>query len=154
GDKTADLKLLPDGQAFLLVEFGGDSKDDSDGQARRCMAKLRNHNNPPSMKLYDDPAEEAKLWKVRESGLGATAFVPGLPDMWPGWEDSAVPPAQVGDYLRGLRKLFDKYGYNPSVYGHFGQGCVHCRIDFDLYPADGIRKWRSFLDEAADLVVL
>ncbi len=153
GEEAANLKLLPGGKAFLLVEFGGDSKDDSDGQAKRCMEKLKSQSNPPTMKLFDDATEEAKLWKVRESGLGATAFVPGLPDMWPGWEDSAVPPDQVGNYLRDLKKLFQKYGYNPSVYGHFGQGCIHCRIDFDLYTDPGIRKWRSFLNEAADLVV-
>ncbi|HEY2826706.1 MAG TPA: FAD-binding oxidoreductase, partial [Pirellulales bacterium] len=92
GDETADLKLLPEGKAFLLVEFGGDSKQDCDRQARECMAKLKLLAGAPSMKLYDNPEEESKLWEVRESGLGATAFVPGLPDMWPGWEDSAVPP--------------------------------------------------------------
>jgi Fe-S oxidoreductase len=145
--------LLPDGKAFLLVEFGGDSKADSDRQAMECMAKLKLRPGAPSMKLYDNPQEESKLWEVRESGLGSTAFVPGLPDMWPGWEDSAVPPENIGDYLRELRKLFDKFGYKPSVYGHFGQGCVHCRIDFDLYTAEGVNRWRSFLDEAAGLVV-
>ncbi len=151
--ETPNLKLLPEGKAFLLVEFGGDSKEDTDGQARRCMEKLKKQSNPPSMKLYDEKEEEEKLWKVRESGLGATAFVPGLPDSWPGWEDSAVPPEVIGDYLRDLRSLFDKYGYKPSLYGHFGQGCVHCRVDFDLYTAAGVEKTRSFLGEAADLVV-
>jgi Fe-S oxidoreductase/FAD/FMN-containing dehydrogenase len=152
GEETGKLKLLPEGKAFLLVEFGGENKEDSDAQARRCMEKLQAQANPP-MRLYDDKEEEEKLWKVRESGLGATAFVPGLPDMWPGWEDSAVPPENIGDYLRELRALFQKHGYNPSVYGHFGQGCVHCRIDFDLYTEQGIQNWRSFLGEAADLVV-
>ena len=79
--------------------------------------------------------------------------MPGERDTWPGWEDSAVPPDKVGPYLRDLRKLYDRYGYDPSLYGHFGQGCIHCRVDFDLYTAEGVRAWRSFLDEAADLVV-
>ncbi len=57
------------------------------------------------MKLFDDEAEEEHLWKVRESGLGATARIPGEKDAWEGWEDSAVPPDQVGPYLRDLRKL-------------------------------------------------
>ncbi len=140
GERTANLKLLPEGKAFLLVEFGGDNQEDADGQARHCMDLLRKQTHAPSMKLYDDKEEEEKLWKVREGGLGATAFVPGLPDMWPGWEDSAVPPERIGDYLRDLRKLFDRYGYKPSVYGHFGQGCVHCRIDFDLYTAEGVQQ--------------
>ena len=153
GKHIKNLELLPDGTGFLLVEFGGDSKEDSDAQARRCMAKLKTNANPPTMKLYDDPEEEEKLWKVRESGLGATAWVPGRPDAWPGWEDSAVPPEKVGPYLRDLRKLFNKYGYNPSLYGHLGQGCIHCRVGFDLYTAEGVKTFRAFLDEAADLVV-
>jgi Fe-S oxidoreductase len=78
--------------------------------------------------------------------------VPGHPDAWPGWEDSAVPPDKVGPYLRDLRKLFDKYGYKPSLYGHFGQGCIHSRISFDLRTAEGVKNYRAFLEEAADLV--
>ena len=102
------------------------------------------------MKLFDDETEEVHLWKVRESGLGATARIPGEPDAWEGWEDSAVPPDQVGPYLR---KLFQKYGYNCSLYGHFGQGCIQTRIDFDLKTAGGVEHDRKFLDEAGDLVV-
>ncbi len=84
------------------------------------------------MRLLTDKEDMAHLWEVRESGLGATAFVPGEPDTWPGWEDSAVAPEKLGGYLRELRALYQKYDYNPALYGHFGQGCVHCRVDFDL----------------------
>src|SRR5215469_4250922 len=105
------------------------------------------------MKLFDDKVEEQHIWKVREGGLGATARLPGRGDAWPGWEDSAVPPEEVGPYHRDLRKLFEKYGYDCSLYGHFGQGCIHVRIDFDLYTADGIKKYISFMEDAADLVV-
>ena len=152
GDKAADITMLPGGRGFLMVEFGGESKRDSDDQARRCMEALKRGANPPAMKLFDDPAEEEKLWKVREGGLGSTAWVPGHPDAWEGWEDSAVPPEKVAGYLRDLRALFDKYDYHPSLYGHFGQGCVHCRVQFDLYTAEGVRKYRSFAEEASDLV--
>ncbi|MBV9341427.1 MAG: 4Fe-4S dicluster domain-containing protein, partial [Acidobacteria bacterium] len=86
-------------------------------------------------------------------GLGATTFIPGERDSWPGWEDSAVAPEKLGSYLRELRGLFDKFGYNPSTYGHFGQGCVHCSIDFDLFSAPGIENYRRFMEEASDLVI-
>jgi FAD/FMN-containing dehydrogenase/Fe-S oxidoreductase len=148
-----DVKLLPDGEGWLFIEFGGESKSESDGKAKLLMESLKNKPNPPSMKLYDDPDTEKILWKVRESGLGATARVPNEKDTWPGWEDSAVPPEKVGNYLRELRKLFQKFGYKCALYGHFGQGCIHTRIDFDLSTQEGVEKYRAFLNEAADLVV-
>jgi FAD/FMN-containing dehydrogenase/Fe-S oxidoreductase len=148
-----DITLLPEGGGWLLVEFGGETKDDSDEKAHQLMERLKKLGNAPSMKLFDDEAEEEHLWKVRESGLGATARIPGEPDAWEGWEDSAVPPSNVGPYLRDLRKLFQKFGYNCALYGHFGQGCIHTRIDFDLKTAGGVTHFRKFLDEAGDLVV-
>jgi len=151
--RTGNLQLLPKGNGWLLVQFGADSKEDSDAQARRCMERLRQMANPPDMRLYDDPEHEEKLWKVREAGLSSTAWVPIEPDNWPGFEDSAVPVPNVGPYLRDLKKLMEKYHYKTSLYGHFGQGCIHCRIPFDLYTTDGIRAWKNFMEEASDLVV-
>src|SRR5439155_2165403 len=93
------------------------------------------------------------VWELCEAGLGATAFIPGKPDNWEGWEDSAVAPDKLGGYLRDLKKLLEKYNYHTSLYGHFGDGCVHARMDWDLLTAEGIAHWRSFLQEAADLVI-
>jgi FAD/FMN-containing dehydrogenase/Fe-S oxidoreductase len=148
-----NLTLLPPGGGWLLVEFGGKNKQESDDRARGLMEALKKLDNPPSMKLYDDPPVEKMLWKVRESGLGATAHVPDQPITWEGWEDSSVAPEKLGEYLRKLRALFEKFGYACDLYGHFGQGCVHTRIDFDLETAEGIVKFRAFLHEAAQLVV-
>jgi FAD/FMN-containing dehydrogenase/Fe-S oxidoreductase len=155
GDENANLALLPPGYGFLLVEFGGDSKKESDDQARQLMDHLKRSagDKAPAMKLFDNPREEEMLWKVREGSLGSTAWVPGMPDTWEGWEDSAVPVPKVGNYLRDLRKLLDKYDYHPTLYGHLGQGCIHTRIPFDLYTRQGIENWRSFINEATDLVV-
>jgi FAD/FMN-containing dehydrogenase/Fe-S oxidoreductase len=153
GDENADISLLPPGGGWLLVEFGGDSKEDSDRQAHALMDQLGRGRNPPAMKLFDDPADEQRIWKVREGGLGSTAWVPGHPDTWEGWEDSAVPPERIGGYLRRFNELLTRYGYETALYGHFGQGCVHCRIPFDLYTAEGVRTFRAFLDEASDLVL-
>jgi FAD/FMN-containing dehydrogenase/Fe-S oxidoreductase len=153
GMHPGDIKLMPEGKGWLLVEFGGDSKEEADAKAMEVMAILKKDKTSPTMKLFDQEDEESKVWEIRESGLGATAFVPGLNDTWPGWEDSAVPPEKVGPYLRDLRSLFKKYDYQASLYGHFGQGCIHCRIPFDLYTANGIEKYRAFVSEAADLVL-
>jgi FAD/FMN-containing dehydrogenase/Fe-S oxidoreductase len=153
GMRTEDVALLPPGGGWLLVEFGGEDRRESDARAHGLMDALKRHRNPPSMKLFDDPGEEHKIWEVRESGLGATAYVPGMPDTWPGWEDSAVPPEKLGGYLRDLRRLFERHGYECSLYGHFGQACVHCRIDFDLETRAGVDNYLRFIAEAADLVV-
>jgi FAD/FMN-containing dehydrogenase/Fe-S oxidoreductase len=148
-----DLKLLPDGRGWLLVEFGGEDRNDSHNQARRLMDGLKKHSNAPTMKLFDDPGEEHLVWQIRESGLGATAWVPGEHVTWEGWEDSAVAPDKVGPYLRELCELYQKHGYLGALYGHFGQGCIHTRITFDFLTAQGIANYRSFMDDATSLVV-
>ncbi len=147
-----DVDLLPKGKGWLLIEFGGETKDEADAQAAKLMARVKASSEAPTMKLFDDKEEEHQVWMVRESGLGATALVPGAKPTWEGWEDSAVAPAKLGAYLRDLRALMDKHGYKCSLYGHFGQGCVHTRIDFDLKTPDGIQKFRTFVVEAAQLV--
>src|SRR5205085_1320433 len=102
------LKLLPDGKGWLLVEFGAETKAKADAKARKLMDRLQKAGHAPSMKLYDNPADEKKIWTVRRSGLGATAHVPGAKITWEGWEDAAVHPSKLGAYLRDFRKLLDK----------------------------------------------
>jgi len=154
GIHPQDTELLPEGRGWLMVEFGGEDKAEADAKARALMARLAPLPDKPSMKLFDNPDEEQHLWKVRESGLGATARVPGQKrDSWEGWEDAAVPPEQLGSYLREFRKLLETYDYGCALYGHFGDGCVHTRIDFDLRTAEGIARWRGFMYDAAHLVV-
>ena len=148
------LHLLPDGHGWLMVIFAGDSKADADAKAQALIDDLRGGQHEPAVKFYDDPEHEQELADVREVALGATARVPDMPDTWEGWEDSAVPPDRLGDYLRDLQKLYDEFGYSGSaLYGHFGHGCVHTRIPFDLVTADGIATFRRFIERAADLVV-
>lgn len=149
--QTDDLSLLPEGKGWLIVEFGADTIEEAEQQARAAMSGLEGAG-APSMKLFVDESTQQKIWDVREAGLGATAFVPGEPLTWEGWEDSAVPPEKIGGYLRDLCRLYEKYEYRSALYGHFGQGCIHCRVNFDLMSEPGIRKWRSFMEEATDLV--
>ena len=139
--------------AWLLAEFGADSREGADEQARRFVEDARKHGAAADeVGLFDDEEQERHLWEVREGGLGATAFPPDGRDHWPGWEDSAVPPERVGDYMRDLKKLYDRHGLRGAMYGHIGQGCVHSRISFDLRTADGLKTFRAFMEEAGDLV--
>jgi FAD/FMN-containing dehydrogenase/Fe-S oxidoreductase len=147
------LEQLPEGNGWLWVEFGGDTKEEAEAKAQSLMVALQKTNEKPSMKLFLTQDEQKRIWKVRDSGLGATAFVPGLPDAWEGWEDSAVPPERLSEYLLAFRNLLNKYHYDTTLYGHFGQGCVHCRINFDFRTKEGIETYKEFTNEAADLVL-
>ena len=151
------LQDLPEGTGYLLVELGADTRAAADDAARAMLDALSETEHDPTVSFFDDPDREAELWQAREAGLGATAHVPNRPETFEGWEDSAVHPNRLGDYLRDLRALFEEFGYatdaGPSVYGHFGQGCVHTRIPFDLVSADGVATYRRFMERAADLVV-
>lgn len=147
------ISLLPDGGGWLLVEFGGACTEEARAKAEAAMAALQREKPAPAMKLFDDREQAEKVWEIRESGLGATAHVPGEPIAWPGWEDAAVDPSQVGDYLRQFRSLLNEFHYHASLYGHFGQGCIHCRINFDLFTREGIDTYLRFIDRASDLVM-
>jgi FAD/FMN-containing dehydrogenase len=128
GMSTAGRSTFPKGDAWLVVEFGGESKEEANGRAQRLIDAFAAKDHPPTVKRFDDVKQEHLVWKIRESGLGSTSKIPHDPDFYPGWEDSAVAPKDVGNYLRDLQKLLDKYGYTASLYGHFGQGCIHCSI--------------------------
>ncbi|MCW3843734.1 FAD-binding protein [Micromonospora yasonensis] len=150
---AAAVHLLPQGGGWLMVQMGGDTLEEAETAVARMLHALR-RDGGPTVHRFDDEAHEKQMWEVRESGLGATARVPGEADTWEGWEDSAVPPERLGDYLRDLDALYREYGFEQaSLYGHFGQGCVHTRIPFKLTTADGVRQFRSFIERAADLVV-
>jgi len=152
GINTEGLSLLPEGNGWLLVEFGADTIPGAELQAQRMIDALRRTPNPPNVKLFSG-AQAKRIWDVRESSLGATSHVPGEPLNWEGWEDAAVAPEKLGAYLRDLRKMMAVYGYKGSLYGHFGHACVHTRLNFDLESREGLAKYRKFVEEAADLVV-
>src|SRR5437899_261067 len=153
GMNPEGLTLLPEGGGWLLAEFGADTIPAAESRARRLTEALGRTSYAPSFRLLTDIRQTRKAWEVRESALGAVSRVPGEPTTWEGWEDAAVAPHKLGGYLRDLRKLTDAYGYGCVVYGHFGDGCAHNRISFDLESGEGIKKFRNFINEAADLVV-
>jgi FAD/FMN-containing dehydrogenase/Fe-S oxidoreductase len=147
------LALLPEGGGWLMVEFGAATLAEAESQARLLMETLDRSATPPNLGLFTDPRQTRRIWDVRESSLGVTAHVPGQPIRWEGFEDSAVAPEKLGAYLRDLRRLMQDFHYDGSFYGHFGHACVHTRMDYDLESAEGVRKFRQFMEDAADLVV-
>ncbi|RDH75960.1 FAD-binding oxidoreductase [Mycolicibacterium moriokaense] len=144
---------LPAGRAWLLVEMGGEDRVAAELSAEKMLAALRDSGSPASASLVADPAAQAVLWRCRTDAAGlATRRADGA-EAWGGWEDAAVPPERLADYLRGLDELMGRYGLSGASYGHFGEGCMHMRIDFDLLSAKGVAAYRSFVEEATDLVV-
>ena len=147
-----DVSLLPPGGGFLLVEMGAWTQEEAQAKAEGLARATAAWPTAPVARIFS-AAEAARVWSVRESALGATVFVPGEPEGWEGWEDAGVPPVHLGAYLRKLFVLMGEYGYRSPVYGHYGQGCVHLRINFDFNSEEGLRCFREFLDRAADLVL-
>ncbi len=152
GINSEGLAMLPEGNGWLMVEFGGQTLAEAESQARSLIDALRRSAAPPNARLFQ--AQQAqRIWEIRESSLGATSHVPGEPLNWEGWEDAAVAPEKLGGYLRDLRQMMAAFDYKGSLYGHFGHACVHTRLNFDLQSKEGIAKFRKFVEEAADLVV-
>ncbi len=149
----AGRALLPPGRGWLLAEFGGETRDEALARAKAVERRLAAPTAGPNVRLVEGADQQSQLWLVRESGLAAAAQLPDGRFCWSGWEDSAVPPARFGAYLRDLRGLLTAYGYTGPFYGHFGEGCIHVRIDFDLETPAGIATYRRFMEAAADLVV-
>ena len=152
----AALDKLPEGSGWLMIQFGGDTEEEAKERAQSLIdaAQSDGDHPKPQVAYIEDPAVEDNLWQVRELGLGATAYPPNQHETHEGWEDAAVPPGRLGDYLREFRTLLARHGYHgASLYGHFGHGCVHTRIPFELRTDEGIANYRSFAEAAADLVV-
>lgn len=148
-----DIALLPEGQGWLMVELGADDMAHAEARAKRLINAETAAGYCRGTRFYPG-SEQKKVWAIREVGAGASNAVPGVRDEpYAGWEDAAVDPARVGDYLREFRKLLDRYGYRSSLYGHFGDGCIHGRITFDFRTRAGLDAMRRFMQEATDLVV-
>lgn len=150
----AQHELFPDGRAWLVVQFGGDTREEAHEKAQKLADDAKKHSD----KVKDGEATSDRhtmheIFKIREAGLGVNAKIPNQPEFYPGWEDAAVAPVYLGPYLREFQQKMQEYGYYASIYGHFGQGCVHCRINFDLFTKEGIEKYRRFVHEMAHIVV-
>lgn len=140
---------LPKGGSWLFIETSGDTP----AEARAAASRLVADGACLDSAVYTG-AEAARLWKIREDGAGLGGRATKKP-AWPGWEDSAVPPASLGPYLRDLEALMKRHGVDGIMYGHFGDGCIHVRIDFPLSSRPGGPSrpsvLRSFTEEAARL---
>ncbi|WP_432548527.1 FAD-binding and (Fe-S)-binding domain-containing protein [Kineococcus sp. SYSU DK004] len=150
--RGGSVEGLPTGDGWLFVEMGGDTPEESLAAARAMVADSRALDSV----VIPTAAEARKLWRIREDGAGLAGRSPEGQPAWPGWEDAAVPPENLGAYLRAFDALMASHGVDGLAYGHFGDGCIHVRIDFPLYEQDGApggaARTKAFLEDAARLV--
>ena len=146
--------LFPEGDAWIVAQFGGETKEEAEAAADKMCAAVRARTDTVrGWRVTGDRHVMQEIFETREAGLGVTSKVPNESDFYPGWEDCAVDPERLGDYLRVFQRKLEEYGYQASIYGHFGQACVHCSINFDLFTAEGIAKYRKFVTEMAHICV-
>nr|WP_091178209.1 FAD-binding and (Fe-S)-binding domain-containing protein [Microlunatus flavus] len=143
----AAVPPLPRGDGFMLVEVVGDDAGEVEARADRVLADAGALDGS----VVTDPTQALALWKIREDGAGLAGVSLAEP-AYPGWEDAAVPPARLGAYLRDFDALLTEFGLDALPYGHFGDGCVHARIDFPLTRPGGAQTYRRFVEEAARVV--
>ena len=146
-ERKGKVPPLPRGQAWLMVELTGDSSAEVAHRADLLVRAIE----AVGARVVSDAEEAVLLWKIREDGAGLSGRAPSGRPAWPGWEDAAVPPAQLGSYLRGFDSLLDEFGLSAMPFGHFGEGCVHARVDVDLSDAGGPQRLRAFMEAAAEL---
>ena len=145
-------KALPPGGGWLYVETGGETREEAVAAAQAVVTAMRPYGLTEGL-VEADPARMKALWRIREDGAGIVTRNVDGGEAWPGWEDAAVPPERFGAYLRDFDKVLERHGRRGIYYGHFGDGCLHVRIDFDLMSQPGIANFRAFMEDAADTVV-
>ncbi|WP_428098058.1 FAD-binding and (Fe-S)-binding domain-containing protein [Demequina sp.] len=144
--RAGGIPHLPDGAGWLFVEVGADSEQ----EARAILKAITRDAGTKSYRYIEDAREAAQLWSIRADGAGLAGRSEDNKECWPGWEDAAVPPAQLGQYLRDFDALMDRHGVTGQPFGHFGDGCIHVRLDIPLQE-DGA-PLRAFMEDAAALV--
>ncbi|MDF3141896.1 MULTISPECIES: FAD-binding and (Fe-S)-binding domain-containing protein [unclassified Streptomyces] len=150
-ETRATIDTLPTARAWLFAELGGTAEELS-RRANELTETARQAAGCTGSEIVTDPARARRLWRIREDGAGLATRMPDGSEAWPGWEDAAVPPGQLGSYLRQFTRLLDQHDLRGAVYGHFGEGCLHVRIDFDFTTEQGTAVFRAFVTDAAKLV--
>ncbi|MFI0821105.1 FAD-binding and (Fe-S)-binding domain-containing protein [Streptomyces sp. NPDC021098] len=149
----AAIDTLPAARAWLFAELGGDTADELAPRAQALVTAAERTAGLTGSEVITDPGRARRLWRIREDGAGLATRLPDGSEAWPGWEDAAVPPGRLGSYLRKFNELMDRHRLSGAVYGHFGEGCLHVRIDFDFSTEHGTAVFRAFVTDAAELVV-
>ena len=147
------VPTLPEGEGWLLVEVGAPGEDVT-ASLERARALCADSAAIDTV-VYPPGAQASALWRIRADGAGLGGRTPpdgaggGDQQAWPGFEDAAVPPENLGAYLRDFTALMAEFDIDGLLYGHFGDGCVHVRLAMPLDTPEGVAHSRAFLQSAA-----
>ena len=147
------VPALPEGEGWLLVEVGAPGEDIT-ASLERARALCADSAAIDTV-VYPPGAQASALWRIRADGAGLGGRTPpdgaggGDQQAWPGFEDAAVPPENLGAYLRDFTALMEEFDIDGLLYGHFGDGCVHVRLAMPLETPEGVAHSRAFLQSAA-----
>ena len=147
------VPALPEGEGWLLVEVGAPGEDVT-ASLERARALCADSAAIDTV-VYPPGAQASALWRIRADGAGLGGRTPpdgaggGDQQAWPGFEDAAVPPENLGAYLRDFTALMEEFDIDGLLYGHFGDGCVHVRLAMPLETPEGVAHSRAFLQSAA-----
>ena len=147
------VPALPEGEGWLLVEVGAPGEDVT-ASLERARALCADSAAIDTV-VYPPGDQASALWRIRADGAGLGGRTPpdgaggGDQQAWPGFEDAAVPPENLGAYLRDFTALMEEFDIDGLLYGHFGDGCVHVRLAMPLETPDGVAQSRAFLQSAA-----
>ena len=147
------VPALPEGEGWLLVEVGAPGEDVT-ASLERARALCADSAAIDTV-VYPPGAQASALWRIRADGAGLGGRTPpdgaggGDQQAWPGFEDAAVPPENLGAYLRDFTALMEEFDIDGLLYGHFGDGCVHVRLAMPLDTPEGVAHSRAFLQSAA-----
>lgn len=147
------VPALPEGEGWLLVEVGAPGED-VNTSLERARALCADSAAIDTV-VYPPGVQASALWRIRADGAGLGGRTPpdgaggGDQQAWPGFEDAAVPPENLGAYLRDFTALMEEFDIDGLLYGHFGDGCVHVRLAMPLDTPEGVAHSRAFLQSAA-----
>ncbi|RSS51060.1 FAD-binding protein [Streptomyces sp. WAC07061] len=148
GGRAPGIDLLPRGEAWLYCEIEGTGEADAIANAERLA-----RGTGATSFVTADAEQTAAIWSIRRNGAGIATRMADGRQAWPGWEDSAVPPERLSGYLKDLHALMAEHQRTGTITGHFGEGCLHVRVDWELGTEQGIAAYREFITAAGDLVV-
>ncbi len=145
--------LQGDPGALLCVEFYGDRTEDLPPRIEALERELADSPFACTWRRAIAPADQARIWSLREASLGLSMAMKGDAKSLSFVEDTAVAPEKLRDYIERFLEIVGRHNTSAGVYAHASVGCLHVRPVVNLKTAEGVQKFESIANAVADLVL-